>query len=114
MSPEGDSTAPPSQASERSSADPAPQTMGRITLPTRIVVGQQQQHLPPEPRGRGGGTGLLVGDQPPLDVDALLMRGSRRGSAAGASSSAKDSPTIEGAPQVPNIKLNADLGTRMD
>jgi hypothetical protein len=71
--------------------------MGRITLPSRIIVGQQ---LPPEPRGRGGGTGLIVGDQPPLDVDALLMRGSRRGSAAGASSSAKDSPTIEGVPQV--------------
>ena len=72
--------------------------MGRISLPSRIVVGEHSRNLPPEPRGRGGGTGLLVGDQPPLDVDALLSM--RRGSAAGASTSAKDSPTIEGAPQV--------------
>ena len=76
----------------------------RISLPSRIVVGEHSRNLPPEPRGRGGGTGLLVGDQPPLDVDALLSmtaQRQRRGSAAGASNtSAKDSPTIEGAPQV--------------
>ena len=82
----------------------------RIALPvSRIVVGEHSRNLPPEPRGRGGGTGLLVGDQPPLDVDALLTgmtHAQRRGSAAGASnaSNAKDSPTIEGAPQVCNYQ----------
>ena len=36
---------------------------GMQALPSRIVVGEHSRNLPPEPRGRGGGTGLLVGDQ---------------------------------------------------
>ena len=36
---------------------------GMQPLPSRIVVGEHSRNLPPEPRGRGGGTGLLVGDQ---------------------------------------------------
>ena len=38
-----------------------------IVIPRRVVGPTSK-----EPRGRGGGTGVIIGDQPPLDVDALL------------------------------------------
>lgn len=42
-----------------------------VPQPQQLVKGQAAH----EPRGRGGGTGVIIGDQPPLDVDALLRRG---------------------------------------
>lgn len=105
VSPEGDSTAPPSQASERSDLPHNSKPRGGPKQPQQqtanTTVTRPQQHQPPrtaaagapqskpgvgpagggvvsqsEPRGRGGGTGVIIGDQPPLDVDALLRRGS--------------------------------------
>eukprot|EP00095_Tigriopus_kingsejongensis_P000341 maker-scaffold194_size270518-snap-gene-1.24 protein:Tk00341 transcript:maker-scaffold194_size270518-snap-gene-1.24-mRNA-1 annotation:"protein still isoform sif type 1" len=74
VSPEGDSTAPPSQASERSDVPPTLVT----SASRRIAPIQPQSKIPAkEPRGRGGGTGAIVGDQPPLDVDALLNKSGR-------------------------------------
>ncbi len=112
VSPEGDSTAPPSQASEHShhghAANPNnPAAANAASSPavpphkTNVITTRAQHHSPPtaaatasstapppptttasaaasvEPRGRGGGTGVIIGDQPPLDVDALLRRGRR-------------------------------------
>lgn len=94
ISPEGDSTAPPSQASERSEA---PTTMVTTASARRITPIQPQvKGVSKEPRGRGGGTGAIIGDQPPLDVDALLNKGGL---------GAKDSPTSE-QPMTPTRTLS--------
>eukprot|EP00094_Tigriopus_californicus_P010510 TCALIF_10138-PA protein Name:"Similar to sif Protein still life, isoform SIF type 1 (Drosophila melanogaster)" AED:0.33 eAED:0.37 QI:0/0/0/0.63/1/1/19/0/1332 len=94
ISPEGDSTAPPSQASERSEAPP---TMVTTASARRITPIQPQiKGVSKEPRGRGGGTGAIIGDQPPLDVDALLNKGGL---------GTKDSPTSE-QPMTPTRTLS--------
>jgi T-lymphoma invasion and metastasis-inducing protein 1 len=85
LSPDGDSTAPPSQCSDQppqSSVVPPPVPLHRVVAPA------VQQQARPEPRGRGGGTGCLVGDQPPLDVDALLRRHQEEAAAPPPSASA--------------------------
>ncbi len=78
ISPEGDSTAPPSQASERSDlprrSNNASAPAAKTATPATVKPSAAAATSKPEPRGRGGGTGVLVGDQPPLDVDALLQR----------------------------------------
>lgn len=88
VSPEGESTAPASQASDHSDLPPkgvigvppnappqGPQEQRKTSaaLNAQVPLHSAGQSLK-EPRGRGGGTGVIIGDQPPLDVDALLKK----------------------------------------
>ncbi|CAB4067847.1 Protein still life, isoforms C/SIF type 2,Protein still life, isoform SIF type 1,T-lymphoma invasion and metastasis-inducing protein 1,T-lymphoma invasion and metastasis-inducing protein 2 [Lepeophtheirus salmonis] len=69
VSPDGDSTtAPTSQGSERSD---------QATVAAAAAAAVKAQQSLKQLSARGGGTGVIIGNQPALDVDALL-RGSKQ------------------------------------